>query len=121
MNEIKKCFKCGTTEGTIIEHHLDYKTDVTVCCCRSCHKKIHNKIRREKKCPFTPEQVDKLSKLSNRKRYRNKYQRCISFHETLGENILSQEQIWYNTKNGTVVYSFVFVPYGGKKLLRIDI
>ncbi len=57
---MNKCFKCGTSES-LINHHISYSPPKSVICCRSCHRKIHHRIRKENKCPLSVEKVKEIS------------------------------------------------------------
>jgi len=36
-----ECVECGTTDGQLHDHHVDYEEDKTVALCASCHRKVH--------------------------------------------------------------------------------
>jgi len=36
-----ECYRCGTTDGRIENHHTDYEADETVPLCRECHAGVH--------------------------------------------------------------------------------
>jgi len=40
------CAKCGITNENLVKHHLDYTNNVTELLCRSCHRKLHVKLRK---------------------------------------------------------------------------
>jgi hypothetical protein len=73
MTEKKICFKCGTSKN-VINHHTSYNPPIAVKCCRSCHRNIHLKVRKENKCPLSPKEIQKIStRLSlNRIEYKEK-------------------------------------------------
>jgi len=115
MNGI--CFKCGLDKKTI-KHHLRYDKadDQIVDCCQSCHKKIHIRIRKENKCPFSVAQLHHLSSNSVRRR---SVQR-MDFRETLIPNVVLREQICYTPSTGSLGYTACFQADHGKELRYID-
>jgi len=119
MQEIRKCFKCGTTEGTIIKHHIDYNNEYIVDCCRSCHKLIHNSIRKNNLCPLSVKETEKRSLKSARKRCRVKWY-VFNFYETLSQNILLFEQLYYNKLTGGIRLDSTFVGNNGIKIHSIN-
>lgn len=103
-----RCFKCGTTEGTIIKHHLSYNPEVIVDCCMSCHTTIHKRIRKENSCRLSVEETNKLSQKSSKRRYEKKALRCIHFNEKLEDHIKIHDILRYNILNGTVSWYSYF-------------
>jgi len=121
MNENIKCFKCGTVEGTIIKHHIKYEPEIIVDCCQSCHKKIHNRVRKEGSCKYSIEETNELSHLSSNRRYNNKSHSQIVFDEVVTPQVSFQEHILYNINTGCVSYAAYFKANNGKKLWMEDI
>lgn len=39
---IRSCKVCGTMTKRLVKHHTDYKNDITIDVCNSCHRMIHN-------------------------------------------------------------------------------
>ena len=115
MNDLK-CFKCGTTSGKIITHHVSYNPEKIVDCCQSCHVKIHIRIRKENKCPLSLKETDRISIKLNTKR-RNARLEHIDFYTTIGKRIGLLEIIEYDPKTGRVgFYSFFRLYEGATKL-----
>lgn len=114
-----KCFKCGKETKTI-KHHLSYNPEVLVDSCVSCHKLIHNRVRKENACPLSVTEVNKLSINSFRRRYTKKNYRMITFYETMIPNVDFHEELRYNEATGNVGWSARFRATNGKGLLYID-
>jgi len=114
MQEDKKiyCFKCGTTEGTIIKHHTSYNPEVIVDCCRSCHSKIHIKLRKNDLCPYSREETSKMSKQSHHKNFLRK----IDFFEAVFKNVGLYECLQYDLSSGNVNWTAYFKADHNKKL-----
>lgn len=125
-----KCFKCGIEEGTlqklsrnrrgrarIIVHHISYNPEVVVNCCYSCHVKIHKQIRKDNRCPFSVEIIDRLSRLSSMKRS-NKHYKGIHFYDTVCKNVRLHEILRYNLHTGNIYYSAGFRSDHGHILLE---
>lgn len=97
--------------------------------CWSCHQKLHKKIRREDKCPYTPNEIEKFSVKAALAEYRKsehgiaamaEYQKFnieyLHFTKTLMQNVQFHEMIRYNLKTGNVSYSTGFEAINNKKL-----
>ena len=103
-----KCEKCGSTKY-IVNHHLKYKEihgfDKTILLCRSCHKILHNKIRKEGLCGVSPEEINKYScrasKEFNRKKI--KLQR-IDFTIGMEADIALHELLEYDYQTGKIIF-----------------
>ncbi len=109
MNTEIKCFKCGSTTGTIIKHHISYDPEIIVDCCRSCHKKIHYRARKTGKCNVSPDKIDELSTKSSMLRYQKNVVRTYSVSsEAMMPRVRLQEIIRYNTKTGNIVINTHF-------------
>ena len=133
--EALKCFKCGVEEGTprkyqkssgyfpvvIVKHHVSYIPEVLVNCCVACHQKIHRRIRRENKCPYTIHETTLMSSRSSKARYSRKNQRIIDLREHLGTFLNLRDMVVYNTTTGNVSYCSNFEATNGKKLLEVYI
>lgn len=115
---MKKCFKCGLEEN-IISHHIKYNPEEIVDCCRSCHKLIHNKIRKENKCSLSVKEIDALSTKSSMGRRNRRIER-IQFYTTLGKCIQLYEYITYDPKTGSVSYTNTFVSGHKANYIFID-
>ena len=115
-----KCEKCGSTKN-LIHHHEKYLElhgkEKIIILCHSCHKKLHNRLRKEGKCNIP---VKKLKKISN-KSYVKKNKEYITFTETMMTNVQLQEMITYNKKSGSINYSSSFEANNGKKLWYHDV
>lgn len=118
---ILKCFKCGTTEGFIIKHHTSYDLEVIVDCCVPCHKKIHNRVRREKKCKYSVDEVNRLSTNSSNLRAHKKYLQRIFYTEGMMANVVFIEEINYNINSGSVGYHASFQGTNRKHIWIEDI
>ena len=103
-----KCFKCGTTVGKIIPHHISYKPEKIVFCCWSCHQTIHYKIRKNNLCPLSIEETNRLSKISSVSRYNKENIERIDFWENLTTNIYLVDQLLYNKKTGNIIFNSSF-------------
>lgn len=112
-----KCFKCGREDGTIIKHHIKYNPEIIVDCCRSCHKIIHNKVRKEDTCPYSVEDVKKMSQRMSYKRNI----KHIYFHTTISPNILLSEDLKYNVVTGNVRYISWFAYNGKQHIPEVNI
>lgn len=71
MTEITKCHKCGCTDRRLFHHHRSYEPEEIVMVCMSCHKLLHNKLRREGKCNISPYELSKKSIQSENNRLNN--------------------------------------------------
>jgi len=111
------CFKCGSTRF-VIKHHTSYNPEVIVDCCRSCHKKIHDRVRKEGACKYTVEEVKKLSDKSSHKRQE---QIRIHFYENMLQNVRLSEVICLNPKTGTLTISSDFISTSGKHVYTEEI
>ncbi len=131
-----KCFKCGTEKGKIIKHHVNYSPEIIVDCCWSCHQKIHRKLRKNKLCPLSVENVHKISKKSSGIRNANKYYinklktakknynnilKYLDLSEKIAPNIQLFERIRYNLITGNLNYQSYFHSNSKQKLKYIDI
>ena len=129
MNEIKQCFKCGIKEGelhktknrgltsaVLIKHHTNYDLDTIVDCCSTCHKKIHDKVRKNNLCKYSPTEAHIISKRSTNSRHEKKYIRSIWYTETMQPNITLYEHLKYNTHSGNISVSSWFSARSGMKL-----
>lgn len=65
MSETTKCHKCGRTDKKLIHHHKSYDPEIIVMVCRSCHKLLHNRLRKEGLCTVPPEDISRMSIYSN--------------------------------------------------------
>ena len=65
MSETTKCHKCGCTDKKLIHHHKSYDPEIIVMVCRSCHKLLHNRLRKEGLCTIPPAELSKMSQYSN--------------------------------------------------------
>ncbi len=108
MNGVRQ--KCGENKE-LIHRHVKYAVganpEIVIMVCKSCHKKIHNQVRKENKCPFSPEEVRTLTHKSGaaktvRSDYCKKYVRSINFYETMMKNVQFVENIFYNERTGNV-------------------
>lgn len=61
MGEIPKCHKCGCADKELIHHHRSYEPEEIVLVCRSCHKLLHNRLRKEGLCTVPPEEISRMS------------------------------------------------------------
>lgn len=120
INSKRECFRCGTSKGTIIKHHLSYNPEVIVDCCMSCHTTIHKRIRKENSCRLSVEETDKLSQKSSKIRYAKKALREIHFNECLGDNIKIHETLRYNVLNGNIYWYSYFQENSHGDLKHID-
>lgn len=111
-----KCFKCGKEKETI-NHHISYNPEKIVDCCRSCHKKIHNRVRENDLCPLSVAETRRISmKLSGqreenikkRREYTKNNRTQIYFYQSIGKNAGLCETLYYNFKTGNVGYSSFF-------------
>lgn len=114
--EQSKCFKCGSTRF-VIKHHTSYNPEVIVECCRSCHQKIHHKVRKEGHCKYTVQEVKRLSMNSSNKRTVHD----VIFSNVIGKNVLLYEQIGYNINTGNIYISAWFTANHNKQLLQEEI
>ena len=143
MNHNKYCIKCGSTTKALIHHHENYQEihgyDKVVMLCRSCHIKLHIKIRREDKCPFTPAEINDMSKRASNQSthhkkqlaaYNHKNTQQMNFYdnmESFGDipetmpNVLLCDKLTYNSNTGNVSWTSNFMANNGKKLLYIDL
>jgi len=92
----------------VIKHHTSYNPEVIVDCCRSCHKKIHDRVRKEDACKYSPKETAIISKRLHHKRVSKQ----ISFYEEMMPGVRLMEQIELNLNNGNVYYTSFFTPYG---------
>ncbi len=40
-----KCILCYRDDSRLMKHHIEYKNDITIIVCGSCHRKIHQSKR----------------------------------------------------------------------------
>ncbi len=117
IQSVSMCYKCGKTGSQLIHHHITYVPDKTVLCCWSCHQKIHNKVREQKTCPLTTDEVNELSRRSSHKR---KAKDVIRFRETLAQDVLLVEGLYYNPLVDDVRWRSGFEGNHGNKLYYFD-
>ncbi len=108
---MQTCFKCGTTKGKIVKHHISYNPEIIVDCCASCHKKIHYRIRRENRCSLTVSKVRQLSARSSSKRHT-----IFRFSNFMITDIKLVECLYYNPNTKTFNWISYFRAQRGKKL-----
>jgi hypothetical protein len=121
------CAKCGEAKE-LVHHHVKYEPEEIIMVCRSCHTKIHYRVRKEGLCPYTIEETRKLSAKSACKRHYEKnkeesnekttaYNRenlqQRNFYSSVGLGWSAVEQIICNKKTGTVT---VTVYFKGRKM-----
>jgi len=122
---IEPCFKCGTNAEVV--HHVSYIPDKVVPCCHVCHNEIHRRIRKEGKCAFSVEEVEKMSRKSTWKRsninrkpqiadYAKRFQTKLDFLNKLDAHIYHREHLNYNVKTGNVYVHCDFMTDGTIKL-----
>ena len=144
MREIPKCHKCGCTDKELIHHHRSYEPEEIVMVCRSCHKYIHNRLRKEGLCTIPPSEIHRMSRFSNNtlklnsirqksehgiilskkinKKFREVHnQHDFRFYETLLPNIRMLERIRILDDGLQIISWSGFLPGHGKKLYLIDI
>jgi len=109
------CFKCGTSTGMIIKHHLSYDPEILVDCCKKCHRNIHLRVRKENACPYSVKEVQRLSAKSSIKRTT----RSIDFYEQVSPYVSLYENITYNLNNGNIYYSSGFSGSKGRQILYL--
>ena len=111
-----KCERCGSDEN-IIHHHVKYlelhDIEEIILLCKSCHQKLHNKLRRDNKCGIFPDDLNTLSYNStNGKHRRYEYGKInvsfIRFDDYMIPGIFHREKISYNKKTGNVYVSCFF-------------
>lgn len=118
----EKCVKCGSTRF-VVHHHVRYEPEEIILVCRVCHQNIHIRVRKEGKCPYTPDEVKVMSSRLAAQRwgrahpdrrnalirvYRKQYRQRMVFHESVGLGWSIREEISFNTKTGTVTVSVGF-------------
>lgn len=90
------CTKCRK-HGKVVMHHahgyLDEHKDDVLPYCPSCHKKIHIQARKEGRCPFTPNELKKMSWNSSHRRRAKEQCKYIQFNETMLPNVQLFENI----------------------------
>ena len=127
----------------MVEHHTHYKEihgyDKTIWLSNSEHQKLHHRLRKERKCNVS---VDELRKISNKAQHRtNKgkwyergrndfknqfhkgtYQSHV-FDDSMMVNVFHRESIKYNFRTGEVLINCWFGARTKKdgKILYIDI
>ena len=116
MNENVKCFKCGS-DRFVIKHHISYNPEVVVDCCKSCHRTIHHRVRKEGACKYSIKEVERMSMKSSNKRSTMD----IIFSQVIGCNVILYEQIGYNKNTGNVYVSSWFTANHGKSLIQEEI
>jgi len=122
--KLQPCFKCGK-ETAYFQHHISYKPEVLAYCCMSCHKKLHNKLRREGKCKIPSTELEKIriqcASVKNRENNYHKQTRSIlNFYENMMPYVSLNEMISYNNKTGNVSITVGFKAENKKKLLIIE-
>lgn len=65
MSETTKCHKCGCTDKELIHHHRSYEPEEIVMVCRSCHKILHNRLRKDGLCKIPAHELSLMSQKSN--------------------------------------------------------
>ena len=73
-----KCHKCGCTDKKLIHHHKSYTPEIIVMMCKSCHTKLHRRLRKEDICQVPADELEKLSMNSKHSKNRsNQYQKIM--------------------------------------------
>ena len=125
MNKLQICQKCGK-KAVLIRHHVKYVEihgcEIIIMICRSCHTKLHNKLRNEGLCKISPIELAKYSKKSTDKEYhkKNYYLKRLTC-KTIDKNIQLFETLQYNKKTDTITITSCFQGNNGKKILYVDI
>ena len=132
-----KCIRCGS-ERYVVRHHVKYKelhgVDEIIMLCRSCHTKLHQKLRREGKCNIPSNEIWTYSKRARneymiknkirhtypKKKYIKKNER-IEFNIKVDDGVYLREDYSYIERTSALYTSFYFRASGNKKLLYIDI
>lgn len=128
MTETPKCFKCSKPYN--IMHHISYIPEITKPCCHECHNEIHRRVRKEGKCKFSVEEVERMSRKSTYLRanikarsqhaeYAKAFQEKIDFLDKLEDHIYHREHICFNNNTGNVSVSCGFMTDGTIKLQEI--
>lgn len=64
-NKMTYCIKCGSTTKKLLHHHEQYNEthgrNHVVLMCKSCHVKLHSRLRKEGKCNISVEKLKKIS------------------------------------------------------------
>ena len=57
------CYICGRTDKKLVQHHLDYKNNITITICTKCHRIIHSsdKLKEYKPNDLPPFRIIKLN------------------------------------------------------------
>lgn len=114
---------------TMVEHHTHYKEihgyDKTVWITKSEHRRLHIRLRKEKKCNVPVDELHKISTAAYHRTDKAKLDRkqnipVFAFDETLMPNIRLHEQIHYNKHTGEVYVNTYFHPNNGKKIWYHD-
>ena len=120
-----KCKYCETTKN-LIHHHVKYKelhgVDKIIILCRSCHGKLHKKLRRNGNCNILPKKLRRIfnnaqQRLPELRKYKDEYIKefleTIEFHTTMYNNCQLRERIIYNNKTGNVSFNSGFKDKNG--------
>jgi len=97
-NEV--CSYCDSNSN-IDHHHTKYKEihdeENIILLCRSCHKKLHNKLRKENKCIIDPKEIVKFSKESDyNKHYTKRNITTKTFNIHIDKCVAVKEIITYD-------------------------
>lgn len=143
MSETTKCHKCGCTDKELIHHHKSYDPEIIVMVCRSCHKLLHNRLRKEGVCTVPSIELATMSKNSNNtkklrdirmksdaghilsrkinKKFRDVHnQYDFRFYETMMPNIRLLERIRILDNGKQIISWSGFLGGHGKELYLID-
>ncbi len=140
--------KHPTGNNILVEHHTKYEevhgVDETTWITQSQHVALHKRLRREGKCNFPPEELDRISTAANHRtqknkvymraylkrynkthrkelnKYRREKQRRINFYETIVPGILLYEHLTYNINTGNICWCAFFRAEKGRKLFKVQ-
>ena len=125
----------------MVQHHRKYKElhgeDEVVMMDRGEHIRLHQRLRRSKKClvpatelraisnaAYLRTEKGKKNKRKNtqrRNRLLNNIKNHFEFLETIGINVRLRERVVVNPNTGSISYGSWFMSSNGKKLRVIDI
>jgi len=115
------CTKCGQTRKVVMHHAHGYEDehkDDVLPYCPSCHRNIHIKARISGKCQISPDELNRLSIKSSKRR--NNHTIRVG-DDTIIPNVCLREIVQYNISTHNLRCNTHFIASNGKKLYFVYI
>jgi len=89
--------------------------------CESCHKKVHIQARKECRCKYTPDELNRLSSNSTKRRNRDMLtKRKNLYTETLMPFVRLSENVRICLSTGKISVESYFIAGHGKQIKYIE-